>query len=69
MKFQIYHEGEPWDGTKGYRWRLRAANGKIVADSGEAYSSEGNCRKAVNRLEDMLHFALHWPTIEVLDDH
>lgn len=50
MKFQVYHEGEPWDGSKGYRWRLVARNGRIIADSGEAYSTRGNAHKACHRL-------------------
>lgn len=27
-----------------WRWRLRASNGRIVADSGEGYSSRAKCR-------------------------
>lgn len=26
-----------------WRWRLRADNGKIVADSGEGYKAESDC--------------------------
>ncbi|HUT62220.1 MAG TPA: DUF1508 domain-containing protein [Phycisphaerae bacterium] len=32
MKFQIYY-----DGAWKYRWRLKAANGRILADSGQGY--------------------------------
>jgi hypothetical protein len=34
----------------GWRWRLKAANGRIVADSGEAYSTKANARRASKRL-------------------
>lgn len=30
----------------GWRWRLQAKNGKIVADSGEAYARKRNAEKA-----------------------
>jgi uncharacterized protein len=41
MKFEIYHAKD------GCRWRLVASNGRIVADSGEAYKTEGNARRAL----------------------
>lgn len=40
MKFELYPSKD------GFRWRLVAKNGKIVADSGEAYVSAGNARRA-----------------------
>ena len=30
------HKGE-------WRWRLKAANGRIIADSGEGYKNESDC--------------------------
>jgi uncharacterized protein YegP (UPF0339 family) len=41
MRFEIYTAKD------GCRWRLVAKNGRIVADSGEAYKSEGNARRAM----------------------
>lgn len=32
----------------GWRWHLRAANGRILADSGEAYSSQRACLRAID---------------------
>lgn len=54
VKFQVYPEkASGWglepEGVQ-YRWRLISANGKITADSGEAYASDNNARKAVRRL-------------------
>ena len=33
-----------------YRWRLVSANSRVVADSGEGYSSPSKCRIAVRRM-------------------
>lgn len=30
-----------------WRWRLRARNGRIIADSGEGYASKRNAHRAV----------------------
>jgi uncharacterized protein YegP (UPF0339 family) len=65
--FEVYHEGEPWDGTKGYRWRLKDRNGRILADSGEAYSSRGGARRAVRSLIKDLQHSVQ-PEIRMLDD-
>jgi uncharacterized protein YegP (UPF0339 family) len=40
MRFEIDKSGSE------YRWRLRAANGEIVA-SGEGYTSKANCQRAI----------------------
>ena len=42
MHYEIYK-----DGQGQYRWRLRAANGEIVADSGEGYVAEDDCRRGI----------------------
>lgn len=31
----------------GFRWRLLAANNRLIAESGEAYTRERNCHRAV----------------------
>lgn len=40
------------DGAGEWRWSLKAKNGKIVADSGEGYSSLVEVRKAAERVKD-----------------
>lgn len=30
-----------------YRWRLRAANGRIIADSAEGYRSKADCQAGI----------------------
>ena len=46
MKFPIYQ-----DSAKEWRWRLKAANGRILDDSGEDYSSEQACRDDIDRVK------------------
>lgn len=36
-----------------WRWRLVAGNGKIIADSGEGYSSEYNAVRAAKRTKEL----------------
>jgi uncharacterized protein YegP (UPF0339 family) len=40
-RFEIYQ-----DAANQYRWRLKAPNGRIMADSGEGYVSRSNARRA-----------------------
>lgn len=55
MKFHIYkdHKGE-------WRWRLKAANGKTVADSSEGYSSKQACHHGV----DLIRGTTNIPIVE-----
>lgn len=45
-QFEIYR-----DTNDEHRWRLRAPNGKVVADSGEGYKSARSVRTAITSLE------------------
>ena len=38
MKFEIYK-----DARGEYRWRFKASNGRIIADSGEGYQNKSDC--------------------------
>jgi len=43
MKYEMYRD------TRGeWRWRLKAANGQIIATSGEGYSSKTSCEHGIN---------------------
>ena len=42
-KFHIYED----DGGE-WRWRLKSANGRKIADSAEGYSSKAGARRAVD---------------------
>lgn len=40
--FEIYK-----DKSGQFRWRLKAANGKIIADSGEGYVAKSDCQHGI----------------------
>lgn len=42
MKYVIYR-----DEDKQYRWRFVAANGNIIADSGEGYRQKDDCENGI----------------------
>lgn len=44
--FELYK-----DRANEYRWRMVASNGRIVADSGEGYSSKSGARKAIENVQ------------------
>ena len=43
MRFHIYK-----DAAGEWRWRLIAANGRIIADSAEGYASTQDCRTGID---------------------
>ena len=46
MHFEIYSSaGE-------YRWRLKAANGRIVAESGEGYGNRADCEHGIRLVRE-----------------
>lgn len=45
MTFVLYRSGLE------YRWRLRATNGRIIADSGEGYFNKSDCLAAIRLVE------------------
>jgi uncharacterized protein YegP (UPF0339 family) len=45
-KFEIYA-----DSGDSYRWRLRAANGHVVAASGESFDSKSNALRAAENVK------------------
>lgn len=51
LRFNVYFAHDGW------RWRLTAANGRIVADSGEAYVSQYNAARAARRTSEIAHQA------------
>jgi uncharacterized protein YegP (UPF0339 family) len=40
---RIKHQAEVYRAKDGWRWRLWAKNGRIVAESGESYRSKYRC--------------------------
>lgn len=39
------------DAKGEWRWRLKASNGRIIADSGEGYTTESNCLADIDRVK------------------
>jgi uncharacterized protein YegP (UPF0339 family) len=39
------------DAKGEWRWRLKASNGRILADSGEGYTTEQACKDDINRVK------------------
>ncbi len=56
MKFEIYK-----DAAGEWRWRLKAANGQIVATSGEGYHNKSDCRHGI----DLVKSSSSAPVVEV----
>lgn len=50
-RFEIYR-----DKIGDHRWRLRAVNGRIVAESGEGYRKRHAARDAVARLFELIDY-------------
>jgi uncharacterized protein YegP (UPF0339 family) len=36
------------DKSGEFRWRLKASNGKIIADSGEGYAAKEDCQHGID---------------------
>jgi uncharacterized protein YegP (UPF0339 family) len=46
MEYQVYESGGQ------YRWRLVAANNRIIANSGEAYHNKQDCLGAIGLVKN-----------------
>lgn len=46
LKFEVYK-----DTRGGFRWRLKAGNGKTIAVSGEAYKAKADCRNGIELIK------------------
>jgi uncharacterized protein YegP (UPF0339 family) len=45
-KFEMYK-----DARGEFRWRLKAANGQIIATSGEGYTTKASCDNGINSVK------------------
>ncbi len=57
-KLEIYR-----DARREWRWRLKASNGRIMADSGEGYRRRASVYEAIGRVKSILTSDL--PVVEV----
>lgn len=51
MKFIVY-----LDGNREWRWRLKASNGRIIADSGEGYANYLDCLHGIELVKSTNQF-------------
>lgn len=49
---------EVYEAKDGWRWRMKARNGRIVADSAEAYVSERNAHRAAEEMVDAFKYVV-----------
>ncbi|MFN8573157.1 MAG: DUF1508 domain-containing protein [Gemmatimonadaceae bacterium] len=47
LRFELYR-----DSRKGFRWRLKSSNGRVLATGGEAYTTKAACREAIDRIRE-----------------
>ena len=47
------------DSQNLWRWRLRAANNKTIADSGESYYNRTDCLSAINLVKGSSNAPVH----------
>ena len=47
MHYEYYQ-----DQKDEWRWRLKASNGRTIADSGEGYTTERECLADIERVKD-----------------
>jgi uncharacterized protein YegP (UPF0339 family) len=47
LTFEIYK-----DAKEEYRWRLKAANGQIIATSGQGYKAKADCRHGIELIQE-----------------
>jgi uncharacterized protein YegP (UPF0339 family) len=52
LNFFVYQ-----DALRQYRWRLKASNGRIIADSGEGYKNLSDCQHAINLIKQHAYSA------------
>jgi uncharacterized protein YegP (UPF0339 family) len=55
LKFEVYK-----DAAYQYRWRLKASNGRIIADSAEGYVNRRDCEAMIDLIK------IHVPSAQVV---
>ena len=58
MKFEVFREKNSGNsllalGAADWRWRLRAANGQIIATSGEGYINKADCLHGISLVQSV----------------
>ena len=63
MTFEIYASGASPLALQ-WRWRLKAANGEVIADSAEGYVSKYDCEYAIRLVQGA---TIATPVVEAMD--
>jgi uncharacterized protein YegP (UPF0339 family) len=50
MRFEVYLAR-----NRQWRWRLRAKNGRLIANAGESYHHRTDCMKAINLIRHIVY--------------
>jgi len=58
VKFIIY-----CDKKKEWRWRLKAKNGRVLADSGEGYKRRAACERCIALVMDSASARMEWNSV------
>lgn len=45
---------EFWESGDGWRWRVRARNGRLIATSGEAFHTKSNATRSWSRFAQLM---------------
>ena len=53
-EFEIYKEQ---GNSQDFRWRFRADNGEIIADSGEGYKDRDDCEHGIELMKTQASYA------------
>ncbi len=48
--FEVYKDGK--EGKDEFRWRLKAANGRVIGISAEGYKAKADCEHGVELIKD-----------------
>lgn len=64
MHFEIF-KASNMGFSEWWYWRLRAKNGRIVADGSEPYGSRSNARRAARRVERALQYDSFGQPLEI----
>src|SRR5213078_3237583 len=59
LTFETYQ-----DRSNEHRWRLKAANGQIIATSGQGYKDKRDCKNAIDRIKKDAATKLKFETYE-----
>jgi len=61
MKYYIYK-----DVSDFFRWQLLASNGEILAESGDGYVTENDCRKMINIIKKSDNVSVEISTVKYI---